>query len=76
MIETTVVDTSSKGIDFPKLMVSKLGKIVLFFAKDTGTVMADPEAFHDIGFWSDKWTSQDFIDYEGTLRLTNKPNKN
>ena len=71
MIKTTVVDTPFRTIDFPKLMVTRKGLIVLFSTDVKGTVIVG-DGYHTIGNWSDHWVSQDFIDYEGTLTLTNE----
>lgn len=71
MIKTTVVDRPTKEIGFPKLMVTKEGLIVLFYMNSVGTVISDPKKSHGVGYHTEHWGMHDFIEYVGTLEITN-----
>ena len=62
-------------IEFPKLMESRNGEIIVLFSdSDKGAVVHKRNSssyIEQIGYYSKNWYMEDFIDYEGVLTLQN-----
>ena len=59
-------------IPFPKLMISELGKIVLFINLHKGMVVANGDDEDEIGLYTDRWAIDVFKDFHGSVTLSNK----
>lgn len=60
--------------EFPKLMRSRgsLGRVVLFTSSMVGTVLVQGAAEDPVGFQYTQWSPDSFVDYEGSLTLSNE----
>lgn len=56
---------------FPKLMISKSGRIVLFTSKFSGFVIREKEYCYGIWHFSKSWASEDFTDYNEPITIQN-----
>ena len=74
MINVKVSGETECKYDYPKLMKSDRGLIVLFLKDDVGTVVS-PDKFHDCGEFRDDWFMPDFVDYKGEVTLSNGSKK-
>lgn len=72
MIKSRVIEKDK--LKFPKLMIGKAeGTIVLMYSGTAGTVVGNTGVCQsEIGFYSGCWTKDDFIDFEGTVELSNE----
>lgn len=64
-----------KELPFPKLMITKKGKVVLFYRKDHGAIVcykAPHDSDEEIGYISDKWIMSSFKDFHGSITLSNE----
>jgi hypothetical protein len=67
---TNPKQTSNKP--FPKLMISDMGRIVLFREEFRGTLIAhDPQGIDEIGYTSSSWQMDSFVDFDGEIMLKN-----
>ena len=57
--------------DFPKLMISQRGVIVLFETHKTGVCLVDPNRDYKIGVYSPLWSVENFQDFDGEITLKN-----
>ena len=53
---------------FPKLMINKKGTIVLFDTARKGTIISNIPM---IGMYDENWTMDDFVDFNGSVTLSN-----
>lgn len=62
-----------KNKNFPKLMKLKNDDLVLLMTNEnSGTVMVtDNKNINKVGYYSNIWTINDFIDFEGKITLSN-----
>lgn len=70
-----IKDKQAKSVvamPFPKLMKAKSGAIVLFRRPQCGTVIEPGSSPSNTGQYYDDWYMDDFKDFHGTLRLSNK----
>jgi len=71
---TTTDALSSKTLDYPKLMVSPIGLIVLMTSYGVGVQLSDAGGF-SLGCAVDSntkhWSMSCFTDYTGTITLEN-----
>jgi len=61
---------------YPKLMISSSGTIVLFTEKSTGFLISGTSEKYiyskiEIGSFSSTWIDNVFVDYEGSVTLSN-----
>ena len=71
-IEVNVKDQEKQESEFPKLMVSELGKIVLFTSKSVGTLIVPSSADKKVGHYCESWCEDVFTDFHGSVTLSNK----
>lgn len=71
-IQTVVTTVAPSEIDYPKLMRTKEGLIVLFTKWGGGIVIVPKAEVHYIGFISQDWYMDDFKDFTGTITLQNE----
>lgn len=62
--------TRAKEKDFPKLMISKNGTVVLFSKSCVG-IAVNTTSNYDIGYLSEEWFMGNFTDFTGTVTLSN-----
>ena len=65
-----VVKQSTSDIDFPKLMISETGLVVLFSSSKLGTVIRGDRLW-GAGEHSVIWIIDMFTDFDGTITLSN-----
>ena len=70
MIKSTEKNSEKKKLKYPKLMGTEKGLVVLFIKDYFGTVIM-PNSHHKAGDMGDAWDMSCFIDYKGTIELTN-----
>jgi len=70
MIHVTEDNMKTGRADYPCMKISDMGQIVLFTDERTGVNING--IGHGVGFWSDGWTEQDFVDYDGKIILENR----
>lgn len=70
-MKVTVNKAEVKEIQFPKLMISKDGNIVLFTELDVGTLIKGEVGMNRGGDHYDGWNFENFHDYVGTITLEN-----
>ena len=70
MIKSKVSGEAESKYDYPKLMKSARGLIVLFSKHAVGTVVL-PDKFHNCGEFRDDWFISDFVDFKGEVTLSN-----
>jgi hypothetical protein len=58
-------------LPYPKLMKSKIGKIVLMTAHGVGTVLSDEQGYAKVGQYGGDWSMENFTDFHGTITLSN-----
>lgn len=56
---------------FPKLMISKLGTLVLFKKSGIGVVICPGDTVYDVGDYFSDWAMKVFEDYNYTITLSN-----
>ncbi len=57
---------------FPKLMISNQNNIiVLMTGRKSGFVIGNATSQQRLGYYSKIWTSENFSDYTGTVKLSN-----
>lgn len=71
MINVTIGESKTQEVKYPKLMISDLGRIVLFTNKRSGIVMYEKEYHYGIGHLSESWNTEDFTDYNEPITLQN-----
>ena len=72
MINVTIGESKTQEKElFPKLMISGLGRIVLFTSKRSGIVMYEKEYCFGVGHFSECWANEDFTDYNEPITLQN-----
>lgn len=63
------------SVKYPCLKVSGSndGRVVLFTDARTGTLVSErsDDPFYQIGHYSTAWTEESFIDFNGTITLSN-----
>jgi hypothetical protein len=59
-------------INFPKLMISNEGLVVLFLNQEYGTIIKCNNLDWKIGESNRCWEEFDFIDYQGEVTLKNE----
>lgn len=64
------IEDQPKKVDFPKLMISEDGLVVLFHEDKCGVVVYSRDGFH-IGNYSEEWDMDEFSYFEGELTLSN-----
>jgi len=71
MIKATKrVDKLENVVEYPKLMHSYQGRVVLFTSHSTGVLLN--EVGHNCGgYYSDDWCMAHFEDYDGSITLQN-----
>ena len=67
---STIKETEKRN-EFPKLMESELGAVVLFSCEGTGTALKCGDGGYEIGHRSDVWDTDQFTDFSGTITLIN-----
>ena len=71
MIKATKrVDKLENAVEYPKLMHSDKGRIVLFTERGVG-VLLNETGFDEAGHHSDEWSMSNFKDYDGSITLQN-----
>ena len=70
-IKTEVTTIVPDELDYPKLMSTTAGLVILFTASEMGTVLV-PKGNHPMGHRSLHWYMGDFTDFKGTITLQNK----
>ncbi len=70
-IKTKVTTIAPDELDYPRLMRTAKGIIVLFTDTKKGTVV-NTTNIHPLGFTSVAWVTDDFTDFKGTLTLQNE----
>ena len=68
MINVKVNAKAERQNDFPKLMKSDNGLIVLFSNHGVGMVVS-PNEVHGCGKWTDDWCMGVFAEFEGSITL-------
>jgi hypothetical protein len=72
MINVTIGESKTQeSKPFPKLMQADNGLIVLFTAKDVGTVIFEGNSTHKCGYVSHNWFDPDFRDFKGAITIQN-----
>ena len=66
----SVVNVEAERNDYPKLMASKSGVIVLFSKHGCGTIISSGEHY-ECGRWRDDWLMDVFNDFDGSITLSN-----
>lgn len=69
----SIVNIKTTSQKYPKLRITKDGKLVLFLENRAGTVLAtgkSPEA-QPIGYFSTCWDDKSFTDFAGEVTLSN-----
>jgi hypothetical protein len=68
----SIITEKKEKEEYPKLMVSSIGRIVLFTSYKKG-VLVDPNEVltDDIGCYSNCWAMDDFKPFNGTVTLSN-----
>lgn len=64
-------EVTTKEQNYPKLMISDTGSVVLFSIKGCGTLIKCSNG-NIIGHMSERWDMEEFEDYHGTVTLQNK----
>lgn len=68
----SIVTTKERKEEFPRLMISSLGTIVLFVDNAVGmAIIVGKDSPHDIGDYSKGWDRGDFTPFNGTITLSN-----
>ena len=73
-MKSNVKKVSEVILDFPKLMVSDAGRVVLFTDYDKGMLVGSTRkinAMEEIGYYSDNWCLSNFKDFKGSITLEN-----
>jgi len=71
MIKATKrVEKLENAVEYPKLMHSYQGRVVLFTSHETG-VLLNEVGIHGLGHYSDEWRMAHFEDYDGSITLQN-----
>ena len=70
-VRTVLSVEFEKVKEFPKLMISISGSIVLFKESQSGFVI-HPSLGHCLGYFSNNWWMPDFKEYQGELTLKNE----
>lgn len=65
------ISESKRRINFPKLMISDNGLIVLMKNNGIGVVLNKGASSNEIGTLREDWVMQYFRDFEGDLILSN-----
>jgi len=60
---------TEKPIEYPCLMISEYGTIVLFRERSCGVALS---SHFQIGYNSDTWIDEDFKPFNGEITLSNK----
>lgn len=72
MIDSKVVNTINPNrTEFPKLMISTGGMIVLFESKTSGAVVMEGSGHRIIGEYSKTWNLNLFTNFNGKVELSN-----
>lgn len=72
MIQVKTIKQESKNeFNFPKLMISISGTIVLFCAPFKGIRIKTSNNGQVMGEWCTSWDMDSFTDYDGTIELKN-----
>jgi hypothetical protein len=69
-LKSTATHAKPKLTEFPCLMCSRWGSVVLFTDPFTGTVVLSAPG-NTLGFYSDKWTASDFKPFYGSVTFEN-----
>ena len=70
-MKVTANKAEVKEIQFPKLMISEDGNIVLFTELYVGTLVKGEAGMNIVGDHYDGWNMVNFHDYTGTITLEN-----
>jgi hypothetical protein len=73
-MKTKVLNGESKKKDFPKLMISESGNIILFKKWGVGTIIVS-ESNENIGNHYTDFAMELFSDFDGEILLRNNQNK-
>ena len=71
MIKSEVVTNARVDNNYPKLMITGVGDIVLFQYKGAGTVILACAEEYMLGDYDNKFDMRLFTDFEGTITLSN-----
>jgi hypothetical protein len=71
-----VKEINATSATFPKLMIACNGKVVLFNSKASGMIVRNATntlslSEHVVGYYTDCWAPEDFVDYLGEISLSN-----
>ena len=76
MIKVELVEEKKQENEFPCLMKSNGGKVVLMTERSRdcgkGTVVDSGLGVHKVGYYSDSWSFRDFKPLQGKIILENK----
>ena len=73
-MKSKVKKVSEVILDFPKLMVSEAGRIVLFNNATCGVLVGSTRRINGmekIGYYTDNWFSDSFVDFKESITLEN-----
>ena len=72
MVTATVTQQQEKQIEYPILMTSIEGKLVLFTSYGEGFLLNDDREIHSIGRHSISWAMGRFKPFDGEITLKNQ----
>lgn len=71
-IKSIAQDNFNGADNYPKLMISKKGRIVLFTRRKVGMLVYFDSDQGSVGSYSTAWDMEEFRDYHGDVILTNE----
>jgi len=71
MIQVTTEKVKQQVTEYPKLMTTETGRIVLFTKESLGVILCDPDGYYDIGRESGGWLMSCFKPLTTPLTIQN-----
>lgn len=69
MVKVTVSEGKA-GYEYPKLMKSRAGALVLFCEEGKGVVVGCGDESYQVGWFGGAWFMDAFSDFQGTVTLS------
>ena len=71
-MKSTAVTSTSLHMDYPKLMTTADGAVVLFWESEEGILVQEGTiSKRPVGYYTNSWDMACFEDYEGSITLEN-----